>query len=120
MDVKIRLVAACLLLLGMAAGPGPVKLTIRPQIMLAKSDIHVEARVPSDADNRILAISWTSDDGSVGETIRQLDGENAPVLFDLWLRDQLPAHYAFIATVYGRNGKPRGQDIGTITTPDRP
>lgn len=106
-------VYAALWVLGGDRGPdgeseAVVTLSVVPRFMLARSDIHVTARIPHDSENRRLAIAWSSDKGSVGETQRQLDGEDAPLIEDVWLRSQPPANYAFVATVFGRTGKIRG------------
>lgn len=96
----------------------PVSIIVRPQIMISRGDIRVEVRVPHDADNRHLVINWDSIGGSVGETQRQLDGDDAPVLHVLELHAQPPAHYHFFAYLYGQRGELRGRADAEIHTPD--
>src|SRR5258708_5710835 len=91
-------------------------LVVRPLILLSRGDVRVEARVPRDTDNRLLAITWSSDVGTAGETIRQLDGEDAAVLHTLWLPNTPPAHYLFLATLIDRHGKIAGRDRAEIHT----
>ena len=96
-----------------------VSLLVRPTIMIQRrGDIHVEARVPRDADNRILAIAWTSDGGTAGESQRPLEGDDAPVLHTLWLPSQPAAHYLFVATLINKLGKVAGTARAEIHVPD--
>lgn len=111
------ILAACILA-SLALTTPTVSLTVRPTIMLQRGDIHVQVRVPPNAQNRILAIAWDSEGGSVGETQRQIAGEDGPVLFDLWLRSQPAAHYVFFVTLYDTRGHICGRDTATITTPN--
>lgn len=96
----------------------PITVTVRPQIMLRRGDIRVEVRIPQDVDNRLLVIAWDSVGGSVGETRRQLDGEDAPVLHVLELRDQPAARYVFVTAIYGQRGELRGRATADIHVPD--
>lgn len=98
--------------------PAAVVLTVRPLIMQTRSNIHIEARVPPHAENSLLTIAWTSDSGSTGETTRQLEGEDAPLLHTRDLPSQPPANYVFLATVFNRVGKIRGQAQAAILMPD--
>jgi hypothetical protein len=117
-------VAVLTFLLGFAAGvtlhagTTPVSLLVRPQLMLQRGDIRIEARVPRSAENRLLSIAWSSDTGSEGSTLRQLEGEDAAVLHTLWLPGQPPANYLFVATVFNTLGKPRGRAEARIVVPD--
>lgn len=95
-----------------------VQILVRPLVMLMRGDIRVEVRVPRHAENRILAISWTSDTGSLGSTMRGLDGEDAPVLHTLNLPGQPAANYVFLASVFDTHGKPRGRAEAHIHTPE--
>lgn len=97
-----------------------VALTARPLIMLTRGDIHIDAHVPAHADNRRLAIAWTSDVGSSGETQRVLDGNDAETHHDLWLHAQPPANYVFFASVFDAHGTLRGRAEARIVTPDGP
>jgi hypothetical protein len=87
----------------------PLTLLARPTFMLRRGDIRIEVRVLRHADNRRLAIAWTSDVGSAGATQRQIDGQDGPVLHVLTLPSQPAANYLFVATVIDRAGKPRGR-----------
>lgn len=104
----------------LSAAPAPpiVSLVVRPQIMLGRGDIRIEARVPRSADNRLISIAWTSDRGSAGSTLRPLEGEDAMVLHTLWLTSQPAANYLFVATVFNQLGKPRGRAEARIVVPD--
>jgi hypothetical protein len=93
-------------------------LLVRPQLMLQRGDIRLEARVPRHADNRRLAIAWTSDVGSAGATQRQIDGEDGPVLHVLMLSSQPPANYLFVATVIDRAGKACARAEASIHAPE--
>lgn len=96
-----------------------IALLVRPTIMIQRrGDIHVEARIPRDADNRLLAIAWTSDGGSAGESQRPLEGDDAPVLHTLWLPSQPAAHYLFVATLINKLGKVAGTARAEIHVPD--
>lgn len=95
-----------------------VTMTVRPQIMLNRGDIHVEVRVPRNPENRFLSIAWTSDHGSEGSTLKTIDGDDGPVLFTLWLRSQPAANYIFLATLIDAHNKSVGQAQGKILFPD--
>jgi hypothetical protein len=95
-----------------------VSLLVRPTFMIARGDIRIEARVPRDADNRQLTIAWDSDGGSVGNTMRPLEGEGAPVLHTLNLPSQIPANYRFVATLFNQVGKVRGRAEARIHVPE--
>lgn len=119
------LVAAMTFVLGFLAGTHVhaaeipvVALQVRPQIMLQRGDIRIEARVPRDGENRLLSIAWSSDVGSEGATLRQLEGNDALVLHTLWLPSQPAANYVFVATVFNRGGKPRGRAEARVLVPE--
>lgn len=95
-----------------------VTLLVRPQVMLQRGDIRVEVRVPPHADNRALAIAWSSDHGTEGSTLRPLEGEDAATLETLTLRSQPPANYLFVATVFGAGGRARGRADARISAVD--
>lgn len=101
-----------------AAAPAPVALVVRPQILLQRSDVRVEARVPADARNRLLAIAWTSDVGTECSTQRAIAGEDGPVLHVLTLMSQPAANYLFVATLFDAGGHPRGSAQARILAPD--
>ena len=100
-------------------GESCLRLQVRPQVMLplTRSDIRVELRIPRHAHHRQYAIAWTSDTGSVGSTVRDLDGEASAVLHPLLLRDQPAGHYLFVAGVYDTAGKLVGRETAEIRTP---
>lgn len=135
----MRVMLALVVLLGLCAQPpaegsfgrGPVPRTVgmaglkaitikvSPLIMVARrSDVRVEVRIPHDEANRQLSISWSSDTGSVGTSLRKLDGEDAPVLHTLWLPSQPLGRYTFIASLFDRAGKLRARDEARIITPE--
>lgn len=109
---------AFLMALAAAPAPRPVSLIVRPAFMIARGDIRVEVRVPRDADNRQLTIAWDSDGGSVGNTARALEGEDAAVLHTLNLPSQIPANYRFVATLFNRAGKVRDRAEARIRVPE--
>lgn len=95
-----------------------VLLLVRPQILLRRGDVRIEARVSRHADNRRLAIAWTSDVGTAGSTQRPLEGEDAQVLHTLNLPGQPPANYRFVAVVIDRTGKVCARAEAEIHVPD--
>jgi hypothetical protein len=100
-------------------GAGRVSILVRPAIMLRRGDVHLEVRVPRDADNRLLAIAWNSDAGTAGGTQRRLAGDAAQVLHVLDLPSQPAAHYVFVATVFDRSGMVRDRATAEIHIPDQ-
>jgi hypothetical protein len=99
--------------------PPRLVLKVWPSVMLTRrEDIRVEARVPRNPENRLLAIAWVSDVGSQGSTLRKLEGDDALVLHTLWLRTQPAANYVFRATVFNRLGQPRARAEARIRVPD--
>jgi hypothetical protein len=84
-----------------------LRLQVRPTVMLplTRSDIQVELRIPRHAHHRKFAIAWTSDTGSEGSTVHDLEGEASAVLQPLLLRDQPAGHYQFGAAVYDHVGQ---------------
>lgn len=101
-----------------AYGAERVSVTTQPHIMIRRGDIRVDARVEHNAENRLLSIAWTSDVGSTGSTLRELAGEDAPLVTTLWLRDQPAAHYLFVATLINKLGKIAGRAETEILVPD--
>jgi hypothetical protein len=96
-----------------------VQLKVRPRLMFVKQDIDTSVRVAQHEDHRRLIISWTSDVGAGGVSERQLEGKTAALRHTLWLRDQLPGNYEFVATVFDNFN--RIVDVARITIlgPDR-
>lgn len=95
----------------------PISLHVRPLLLLSRGDVRVEIRVPRDVDNRAVVLAWASDVSS-GSSAFGIDGEAGPVLFVRELRDQVPANYAFVATLYGAAGEVRGRADAKIVTGD--
>lgn len=95
----------------------PIRLTARPSIVLTRSDLRIEAHIVPDVDNAAVVLTWASIAGSSGSSRRPLDGADAPVI-QVWdLRDQIPAHYVFVAALYGQRGERRGQAQAEVHTP---
>jgi hypothetical protein len=101
-----------------SAADSCIRLQVRPQMMLQRGDIRIEARIPRHVDHRAYALSWTSDVGTEGGTRRQLEGEESSVLQTHWLKDYPPAHYLFTSAVYDQAGKIVGRDQAEILTPE--
>ncbi|HVL65737.1 MAG TPA: hypothetical protein VM364_00615 [Vicinamibacterales bacterium] len=91
-------------------------LKVRPQAMLRRGDVSVEARIPRHADHRLLAVSWLSENGKDGGYQVPLEGDQAPAVRTDWLRDMPPAHYVFTAAVIDSRGKVVGRDRAEILT----
>jgi hypothetical protein len=97
-------------------GESCLTLQVRPQVMLpmTRRDITVEVRIPRHAHHRKFAIAWTSDVGTEGSTVRDLEGEASAVLQPLLLRDQPAGHYWFTAAVFDDTGRRVGQQSAEI------
>jgi len=96
-----------------------VVLRVRPQIMIARGDIRIEARIVRHPDHRAYAIIVTSPDGY--ETIsgpRELSGVDGPALVDLLLRSYSAAHYNIEIRIYDQLGRIVGRDRQSIQTAD--
>ena len=93
-------------------------LAVRPLVMLTRGDISAQIRVAASERNRAMVLSWTSDYGTAGSTVKQVDGENGPVLFRIELPAQPPANYEFTATLFGEQSKRLASASAVIRTPD--
>jgi hypothetical protein len=96
----------------------PILLKVSPQVLLNRSDVRIEVRVRRDQRNRLLIVSWDSESGSGGATRRQLDGEDAAVLYEIIARDLVPANYEIRATTYDEYGKQVATALGRIVSPE--
>lgn len=91
-------------------------LLVRPQIMIARNDIHVEVRIARHTDNRLLVVAW--DGGSAGQFREQLDGDGDTILHERWLRSQPPANYLFVASLFAETGKIIAREEARIRVPE--
>lgn len=66
-----------------SAGPPPVRIRVQPQIAQSPSDVHLTVFVERHADNRRLDVIVDSPNFSQRSS-RQLDGDAAPRVFNLW------------------------------------
>lgn len=98
----------------LAFAPQPVLIKVSPSIMMVRSDVHVEVRVPPRAENRTLVVQWDSDAGDAGKEVEPLDGADAPVLHTWDVRDVPPADYTFEARVLDAAGKTLALDRAEI------
>jgi hypothetical protein len=82
-----------------------VRLQLRPQVLLRRGDVDVQARVAPHADHRVLRVSWDSDAGAGGSRTFDLEGDRSPVLFQRWNQEQPAGHYVFEARVFDAGGR---------------
>jgi hypothetical protein len=105
----IAIVFAVGFLCGAASADGAVpcvRIQVRPQTMLRRNDLDVQARVCRDDRNRQLRIEWDADPrGWVGSSETQLSGATAPIAYQFWLEDYPAANYDFLATSRDGNGR---------------
>lgn len=99
-------------LLGLALGaqlhatePPCVRLQLRPQVLMRRGDVDVQARVAPHADHRVLRVDWDSDAGAGGSRTFDLEGDRSPVLFQWWNQEQPAGHYVFEARVFDAGGR---------------
>jgi hypothetical protein len=91
-----------LALLALANASPPIRLQVQPKIAQAPADVHLKIFVPRHPANRRLDIAIEGENFSTSSS-RQLDGEDAPTVFDVWFK-QLPCgHYAAAVQVVGVN-----------------
>lgn len=93
-------------------------LAVRPLVMIERGLITAEIRVAASERNRAVVLSWTSDEGSAGSTVKGIDGEDGPVLFRIELPAQPPANYEFTATLFGEQSKRLASATAIVRTPD--
>lgn len=94
------------------------RITVRPQIMISRSDMRIEVVVPPNERNRMLSISWDSDRGTAGSTLRTIDGENGPVIHELEIRSAPPANYVFVAVLFDAHGKRIATTTARVSGPE--
>jgi hypothetical protein len=95
-----------------------VQLQVRPQILLFRGDVDVQARVARHVDHRTLNVAWDSDAGAGGSRTFGLEGDRDQALFQWWNRAQPAANYVFEARVYDAGGRQVGFDRAQIRTAD--
>ncbi|MBI2834427.1 MAG: hypothetical protein HYX76_08375 [Acidobacteria bacterium] len=100
------LVSAIILLIGAqtATADAPVSLLLPQRIAPAYSDVFVTARVPRHTDNRLLRVQVDNGDTFLRATDFQLDGEEAPIAYQVQWRDLPQGDYAVTAVVIGTQG----------------
>jgi len=103
-----HLTVAALVALGLAAVT-PVraleKLTVQvsPTVGIAPAYVRIRAMVEHDKDNRAIEIVADSD-GFYRRSVVQLDGETAPKVNELLLKDVPGGHYDITVTLFDQNG----------------
>lgn len=96
-----------------------LEVRVRPMILLKRGDVRVEVHVSPDERNRLLVLSWSGEpNGQAGSTMRQLEGEDAAVIHEFWLKDVVPANYEIVAATFDRDGKKIATAFGRVTTPE--
>lgn len=87
---------------GLDAG-GKLTLTVSPQISNAPSTVRVRATVARDAGNRVLRIG--ADSGSFYRSSEiQLDGDRAPLVTEVQLKNLPSGEYAVVAVLRDQMG----------------
>ena len=81
-----------LALLALANASPPVRLQVQPKIAQAPSDVHLKIFVARHSANRRLDIAIEGENFSTANS-RQLDGEDAPGVFDVWFKGLPCGHY---------------------------
>lgn len=89
----MRLGVLLLALLALANANPPIRLQVRPLIAQAPSDLHLKIFVERHPANRRLDIAVEGENFSTA-SIRQLDGEQAPGVFDVWFKHLPCGQYA--------------------------
>jgi len=82
----------------------PIILSVHPQVAIVKSDIDIQVRIFPLKDNRLLTIKMVGGDID-NASEKQLDGENAPILWKSYYKDVLSGHYEVSAWITQSNGK---------------
>ncbi len=93
---------------------------VRPTTMYRLRDYDIEARIRIEphADHRAFALSFTSDVGPEGGSLRELNnvaGEISPITQDpIWFKDKPGGNYVFTLSVLGAGGKVLEQQTAVI------
>jgi hypothetical protein len=87
-----------------APASNPICLTVQPKIAQAPSDVHVKIFVPRHPANRWLDIVIEGENFGTSSS-RQLDGEQALGVFDVWFKNIPCGSYAALAQVTGPDGR---------------
>lgn len=94
-------IATTSLLLAVSAGTGATEkmtVTVRPNISSAPSTVVVRAFIPQDSSNRTLHVG--ADSGSFYRSSDiQLDGDNAPLVTEVWLKNLPSGEYSVMAVL---------------------
>ena len=111
-----RALLVCVLLAGVALQGEPCIESIellpraavlqRPQARLTYS---VRVRVRQHPEHRRLELTWFEVGLKAGRSVRQREGDAAPVTFTFPVRDQVAGRYRYIATVFDDRGQAVGQ-----------
>jgi len=97
-----------------AAGPC-VRLEVRPQVLLSRGDVDVQAHVARHTDHRALVVVWNSDTGAAGSRSFDLEGTDTDtVLFQWTNKDQPAGRYTFEARVSDAGGRALGSSHAEI------
>ncbi len=99
------LVLTCLSLSGLGAeGRSTLSITITPLMSFPPAQITLTARISRHADNRWLTCALLSD-GWERLSRRQLDGESAPQIMQLFWKDVPAGEYTALAILTGSRGE---------------
>lgn len=107
-------IALVFVMLTLTPGEPRLSLKVRPQVMLAGSDITITVRVAKHEDNRRLVVAWESERSGAGMSTTALEGADSPVIHDFRLRDQPADTYEIIAVLYDWRGKVVARESATV------
>lgn len=102
----IAIATTSLLLLGGAGVTADEKLTLRvtPNVSSAPSTVVVRARIAKNAQNRVLQIG--ADSGTFYRSSEvQLDGESAPLVTEVRLKNLPSGEYTVVAVLLDQTGR---------------
>lgn len=100
------LIAACFQI----GDSGPPRISfIRPPRIVSDRDVWtLLLRIPKRAENQRLEVAAVDADGIVAQTSRDMDGLNAPVLWNVtWRLPEMDGE--LIAAIFGKTGKELGR-----------
>ncbi len=115
--VLFLVVIGIVFMLGFASGtaygaePCIRSFEVRPTTMfrLRQYDIEARIRIEPHPDHRAYALSFTSDVGAEGGSMRELNnvpGQLSEITQDpIWIKGKPGGHYLFVLAVYGAGGK---------------